>query len=180
MNELGPVVQHLGSFLQTSAGRARMIVVALLCALAVFCFGTGAVTFVSTLLIDGYGPGEQAAALFFWSALGIPFLGFAIIFVVLLNRTTATIHTHGLFLRQTFFSTNHVLWRDVAHVEAPKAYGRWVSCHIALWSGRSILADRLSLRSKEGPDGTIVPHPGVQTVMRHLGAWRRAHGRAAQ
>lgn len=174
MNDLGPVVLQLGSFLQTTAGRARMIVVVILCVVAVSFFGMAGLTVIGGILV-GDDPSELIAALLIYSAPGLLFLSLAVVFVVLLNRTTATIHTHGLFLRQTFFYTTPVFWRDVAHVEAPKAYGRWVTCHIVLRSGRRVLADRLSLRSREGPDGTIVPHPDVQIVMRHLDAWRRAH-----
>lgn len=133
---LGPVVQNLGSSLRTSAGRMRMIVVAILCALALIVFGMGCVVFVGGLLSGAYSLGEQAAALAAYGGLGLLFLGFAVVLVILLSRTTAMIHTHGLLLTQTFFRTDRIFWHDVSHIEVPRALGRWVSCHIVLRSGR--------------------------------------------
>lgn len=165
--------------MQTNAGRMRMIVGAMLCALAFAVFGMGCLVVVGGLLSDAYSLGELVAALAVYGGVGLMFLVFAVLLVVLLLRTKASIHAHGLHLTQTFFRTDRVLWHDVAHIEVPKALGRWVSCHIVLHSGRRILANRLSLRSKEGPNGTLIPHPDVQLVQSHLAAWQqRAHGSA--
>lgn len=187
MDALGPVRTRLEPMSTTGIGKAVLAVTGGLAAVSLLFAGAG-VLFLLLATGFGYGLGfglgfnlsiglVLSSAFFVFGALGF---GFAIIMSVQLHRTTATIHTNGLSLGQSWFRTDRVLWSDVVSVERPTEHGQFVRCDFILRSGKRVCADRLRLRPRPGAPGTLSHHPDVQTVLSHLSAWQQWNGHAWQ
>lgn len=179
MDALGPVRTHLEPMSRTSIGKAVLAVTGGLAAVSLLFVGVGVLVL---LLAAGFGFDfivglVLSSAFFLFGALGF---GFAIIMSLQLHRTTATIHTNGLSLGQSWFRKDHFLWSDVVSVEPPTGHGQLIRCDFILRSGKRICADRLRLRPRPGAPGTLAHHPDVQTVLSHLSAWQQWNGHAWQ
>ena len=176
MNDLGPVVQQLGSMRQTDPGRTTVAV-----SIAV---GTGA------LLVTALGLFATATGLTFYFLISLGVLGigivvagaglviFSIAMFMQVTGTTAQIHANGLALGQSWFRKAQVPWAEVVRIDPPTSGATLIRCDFVLRSGARVCADRLRLKPVVGAAGRYVNHPDVQTVLDHYAAWQRANGEA--
>ena len=175
MNELGPVVQQLGSMRQTSIGRMTSGVTIALGVIGVLFVALGlVVAIVGGIFADAVLAIALALIL---CAPGLLVIAFAVVMFLQLQRTTAVIHEHGLDLGQSWFRKDQVFWHDVARIDPPTAQATWVRCEVVLRSGRRVNVSRLQLKPQSDFAGETVPHPDVQIVLSHFAAWQQpAHG----
>ena len=176
MNDLGPVVQQLGSMRQTDPGRTTVAV-----SIAV---GTGA------LLVTALGLFATATGLTFYFLISLGVLGivvagaglviFSIAMFMQVTGTTAQIHANGLALGQSWFRKAQVPWAEVVRIDPPTVASTPVRFDLVLRSGQRICADRLRLKPVGSTAGQVVNHPDVQAVLNHYAAWQHAHGGAWQ
>lgn len=178
MNELGPVVQQLGSMRQTDRGRTTVAVsiavgtgAALVTTLGLFATVTG-LTFYFLIPL-----GVLGIALF---VAGAGILIFAIAMAPQVNGTTAQIHANGLVQGQSWFRKAEVPSAEVVRIDPPSVASTSVRFDLVLRSSQRICADRLRLKPDGSTAGQVVNHPDVQAVVKHYAAWRQAHGGAWQ
>ena len=178
MNDLGPVVQQLGSMRQTDPGRTTVAV-----SIAV---GTGA------LLVTALGLFATATGLTFYFLISLGVLGigivvagaglviFSIAMFMQVTGTTAQIHANGLALGQSWFRKAQVPSAEVVRIDPPSVASTSVRFDLVLRSSQRICAHRLRLKPDGSTAGQVVNHPDVQAVVKHYAAWRQAHGGAWQ